>query len=210
MQAVGIIALLPALLLVVGTVLGFQALRDIRVAGGALGGVWRAVIAAGLLPAAVILIVCGGGLLMLVEEISPVPGDKEGIWVALGVMAGIWFCFLMLRAMHRHATGWVQPAVENLPRSLLSTSAIVLTITGAAVFLLLMIRARNLEPIRREMGEELTAPLVGSSQQVLFLLDLAVLLAGLICGVLARREPAGKVCAWICGVLFVLALLTTA
>ena len=84
-------------------------------------------------------------------------------------------------------------------RSACATAAIILTIIGCAVALYAIVAADRLDNYLRYRSPE-----------GLLMLDLAILLAGLICGVLAKREPAGKVCAWISGVVFVFLLLLVA
>jgi hypothetical protein len=195
MQVFGIIALLPALMVIIGTVLGFHALRDIRVAGGSLGSVKRAVFAAGLLPALLIIAACGAGGMFLAEDVLYRPRSQSDTWTTIGCIGGIWLSFLMLRGMHRQATGWVRPARVEGQQSRLAMGAIVLTIIAAAVLLFLI-----LTPAQSRF-------LPADAKRLVVLADFVMLLAGLICGVLARQEKAGKVCAWICGALFVLALL---
>jgi hypothetical protein len=198
-----LLMLIPVLMVIIGTVLGFRALRDIRMAEGRLGGAMLATLAAGLLPAAVILIVCGGGLAMLTQEISPVARRKEDLWVTIGVLAGLWFCFLMMRAMYREATGWVRPAPsQNAPKhSALTAAAIILTVVSSALVLYLLLDAR---------GARNAAWLLGERRVPMFEIAMILLPAGLTCGILARAERPARVCAWICGSLFVVMLLVTA
>jgi hypothetical protein len=192
--------IIPVTMVLTGMVLGFRALRDIRLAGGTLGGAMTATIAAGLLPAAFIVIVCGGGLTLLVESIAPASRSRSEAWMVLGAGLGLWISAIMMRGMYREATGWVPPrsAPDTTRHSALTTAAIVLTIVGGAIFLLLLTGPRD----RIFFAQ--------NSRQAFVLLDTAVLLAGLTCGVLGRREAAAKTCAWICGSLFVFLLLIIA
>jgi hypothetical protein len=195
--------LIPVLMLIIGTVLGFGALRDIRLAEGRLGGAMLATFAAGLVPAAVILIVCGGGLAMLTQEISPAARRKEDLWVTFGVLAGLWFCYLMMRRMYREATGWVRPApAQSAPKhSALTVAAIILTVVSTALVLYLVLDAR---------GPRNAAWLLGDRRVQMFEVAMILLPAGLTCGILARTERPARVCAWICGSLFVVLLLLSA
>jgi hypothetical protein len=191
--------LVPALMILAGTWLGFQALSDIKSEKGALGGAVMAALAAGLLPATIIVIVCGGGLTLLAEEFVRGPRARSGLWPIAGGAAGLWLSFVMMRAMHRTATGWVRPArtLQDPARNALAAAAIVLTIVGAAILLVIL----TVPPERHAR--------LFDSRSGLVYLDLAVLLGGLICGVLGRRERAASVCAWICGSLFVFLLIMT-
>ena len=190
------VLILPALLIITGMVLGFRAINDIRESGGRLGGAMTAVFAAGLLPAVFICFLCGGGLVMLAEEISPRARASEDVIATLGTGIGIWLSFRMMRGMHRSATGWVAPPARPVAeQSRLAAGAIILTVTGSALLLVLVLTPAQ----SRFLGPD--------DKRLIVLIDFAILLAGLICGVLARRETAGRMCAWISGVLFVLALL---
>jgi hypothetical protein len=190
------------LMVIIGTVMGFRALRDIREAGGTLGGAMMATMAAGLLPGAAIVIACSGGLALLSEEIQPRRvGIHSSAWVTVGVFLGIWLSFLMMRGMHRSATGWVpaaEPVASQAPRNPVVGAAIALTTVGAALFLMVLI----IPPLHmlNTLG-----PSIRYAQ-----VDLLILVAGLVCGILGRREVAGRVCAWICGILFVVMLLLVA
>lgn len=204
--AVPILALValvfPVLMIISGTLLGFRALRDIRLAEGKLGGVVSAMLAAGLFPAAVIVLLCGGGMVMIAEDVSPHWRSRSEVWGVLGGSVGVWLSFLMMRAMYRRATGWVPPAAPgaaaDAAKTPLAAAAIVLTITGTALSLTYII----IPPLYllNTLG-----PPIRFAQLALF-----VLVGGLICGVLSRRDQAGRVCAWICGVLFLVLLLTFA
>ena len=200
----GLLLLLPVLMVITGTVLGFRALRDIRLAGGTLGGPMIATLAAGLLPAVLIVAMCGFGMGLFAEFMRPNPSPRnDGLmhdpdaWGLAGAMVGAWTSFLMLRGMHRRATGWVNPVTgdQDGVRSGLSTTAIVLTIVGTAGALFVMGTMRRLSH--------------GAAEKIL-IVDLVILVAGTVCGVLTRHEPAGKPCAWICGLLFVWLVLLTA
>lgn len=188
----------PLILMLTGMVLGFSALRDIRLAHGKLGGAVLATLAAGLLPAIIITAMCGGLLAYGVQQLFPMRIWRSDMWWMGGAVAGVWLSYLMMRGMHRKATGWVPPpGAAEAVRSQLVTAAIVLTIAGAALTFLLMVPAFYLFGDLR-------------SRYVLMVVTLPVLLAGLICGVLSREAKAGRVCAWICGVLFVVLVLTHA
>ncbi len=198
-----LLMLIPVIMVIAGTALGFRALQDIRMAEGRLGGAMLATLAAGLLPAAVILIVCGGGLAMLAEEISPAARRKEDLWITLGVLTGLWIGFLMMRGMHRRATGWVPPAVaQSAPQhSALTVASIILTVISAALVLYLILDARGPRNAAWQLGER---------RVPMFEVAMILLPAGLTCGILARAERPARVCAWICGALFVLMLLLAA
>ena len=193
-----IVLLLPSIMLLTGTILGSLALRDIRLANGKLGGAMLATLAAGLLPACIITGFCGGLLVYAVTLISPVMAQSPIYWWWGGAVAGAWLSYIMLRGMYRHATGWVPPpGAAAAARSHLATAAIVLTIAGGGLAFLLIVPSFHLFGDFR-------------SRNVLMVVTLPILLAGLICGVLARQEKSGSVCAWICGVLFVILVLSHA
>ena len=192
-----LLAILPGLLLLTGTVMGFRALHDIRVASGALGGAMTATLAAGLVPALFIVGACAATITMIGQSLGA-NRMNHGFMIFSGSTVGVWLSFLMMRGMHRGATGWTPPVADTLTfhgRSLLATAAIVLTIAGAAVMLLaLVLPAEGLR-------------FIVDSRKGVMLLNLPVILAGLICGVLSYRETAGKTCTWICGALFAVLLL---
>jgi hypothetical protein len=191
--------LVPGLMLLIGTWLGFQALSEIRSRNGALGGAVMATLAAGLLPATIIVIACGGGLMLLADEFIRGSRARSGLWPIAGAAAGLWLSFVMMRAMYRTAIGWERPPrmPQEPARNALTAAAIVLTIVGAAILLVIL----TIPPERHVR--------LFDSRSGLVYLDLAVLLGGLICGVLGRRERAATVCAWICGSLFVFLLIMT-
>ena len=74
----------PLILMLTGMVLGFSALRDIRLAHGKLGGAVLATLAAGLLPAIIITAMCGGLLAYGVQQLFPmrIGGLTCGGWEA--------------------------------------------------------------------------------------------------------------------------------
>ena len=194
----GVSALLPFLLMFSGMALGFSALRDIRAAGGRLGGATAAVLAVGLLPSILIIALCISGVSLATEPPGPFMHQRLPLARCLGLAAGCWLSFLMMRSWHRQATGWEPtPANQVAARSGTGTAALVLTIIGAVLVLLL---ATAREPRWFPGLEE------GPS----LLLLLGVLVGGLVCGVLARREPAGRTCAWLSGTLLLIVLLTSA
>lgn len=201
----GLLALsIPIIMIFAGMSLGFSALKDIRLANGSLGGAMMATFAAGLLPAVVIVVICGFGLNELAVAILPNPRPRnDGLmndpdaWGFAGAISGVWISFLMLRGMNRRATGWLNPVTgdQEGARSGLATAAIVLTIVGVAVALFVMATMRRSS--------------YGARQEIL-IAELMILVAGTVCGVLTRHEPAGKPCAWICGLLFIFLLLLAA
>ena len=191
-----VLILVPALMIFIGTSRGFQALNDIRHSGGALGGAGRATVAAGLLPAALLIAACGAGLTFLAEEVMHRERREMDTWTTAGCVAGLGLAFLLMRRLYRHTTGWVRPArVPAETTSGLATTSVVLTIVGAALALFLLT-----VPSNRIFA------LMDYSREALLLFNLVILLGGLICGVLSRQESAGKTCAWISGVLFVFLL----
>ncbi len=193
-----IFTVIPAVMIFTGMVMGFRALHDIRYADGALGGSIMAAVAAGLLPALIIVGASGAAMTQLGALLTPAHYPRSRVWLAVGAGIGVWLSFMMMRGMHRGATGWTPPVADTLAfhgRSLLATAAIVLTIAGAAVMLLaLVLPAEGLR-------------FIVDSRKGVMLLNLPVILAGLICGVLSHRETAGKTCSWICGALFAVLLL---
>lgn len=193
-----LVLVIPVLMVLLGTVLGFRALTEIRLAEGRLGGALRATFAAGLLPAAVVIFACSGGLTLLAEEIAPHARKREDLWVTLGVLAGLGISFLMMRGMYRQATGGVRPrAAEAQPQSRqgLANAALILTIIGG-----LLIFTHFSSPDHREVLGSLKPP-------QMLLLNLLVLTAGLTCGIIARPGRMGTVCAWICGSLMLFLVL---
>ncbi|MFN0130771.1 MAG: hypothetical protein ACKV19_29255 [Verrucomicrobiales bacterium] len=204
-----IMAALMAALPLTGAVIGFSALRDIREAKGRLGGAGWATAAAGFLPALIILILCGGGLSRLAEEVLHRPHNQVEFWAMAGVALGCWVSFLLLRGMYRRATGWVRPVPQQTsPASGLTVAAIVLTIVGAALLLLLLVSpAEHRAVLGGNILHERGAYLVSHTYHGMALLMVMALLGGLICGVIGRREAAAKFCAWISGSLFVVAVL---
>jgi len=84
-----LMVIIPALMIIAGTVMGFRALRDIRVAEGALGGPVLATFAAGLVGAILIVIVCGAGLTMLAEEVVRGPRSRSDVWAVAGGAVGV-------------------------------------------------------------------------------------------------------------------------
>ena len=197
--SLGMIALLPLLLMASGMALGFAALGDIRRAGGRLGGAVAAVLAAGLLPSLLIIACCVSAVSLATEPSGPMMHPRLPLARSLGLAAGCWLSFLMMRSWHRRATGW-DPAVDgrgSAARGGTGTAARILTIIGA-VLMLLQATARQ----RRWLP--------GLEEGQAMLLLLSVLIGGLICGVLARHESGGRTCAWVCGSLLIIVLATTA
>jgi|GEM_PF-5328592 len=199
-----LLAVITAILILTGMILGFRALHDIRVSNGTLGGAMMATFAAGLLPALFIVAACCAAVMLLGQGLTA-NRLNHGVLLLPGSGAGVWLSFLMMRAMHREATGWMPPALDTVvvSRSGCATSAIVLTIIGSALTLVLFLFV--LPGTRRSEVYDWH-----SRVNQLLVLDFAVLLAGFICGVLARREAAGRTCTWISGALFVLFLLIVA
>ena len=192
--------IIPMLMVIIGMTMGFQALKDIRLAEGRLGGAMTATLAAGFVPSIFIVLLCGGGMVMLVEEILPRDRSRIAAWPTAGGAVGVWLSFLMMRGMYRQATGWVRPAPPKGKASQLTVASIVLTITGGALLLVLMLT------VHQTHARGFSA--VYSMREGLLLFDLAVLVAGVICGVLAREEKAARVCAvFSCMFFLVLVLL---
>jgi uncharacterized membrane protein len=189
----GVILLgLTVVLILTGLVLGYMALGDIRRERGRLGGAVMATVAAGLLPA---LGICGVCVVLMTLLGSALVGSAalrpEGVWGLPGLLVGMVLSFLMLRSMYRGAKGWEPVAIATVPveRSGMATAALVLTILGGALLLVV---------------------LIGRWRADFVPLSLGVHVAGLICGVLSRSEPTGRWCAWLSGGMFVLLLLLTA
>jgi hypothetical protein len=185
-----VLSLILLLVPLTGMVLGFSALRDIREANGRLGGAMLATFAAGLLPALLIVAACAAGLTLLVEAISPSARARSELFLVLGSAGGVWLSFLMMRGMYRQATGWVPPASAGTALSRPATAALILTIMGGLLIFTYFSRPDNVRVVGMWTPRELV------------IVNLALLTAGLICGVIARAETTGKVCAWICGGLF--------
>ena len=198
------VLLVPVIMLFLGTVLGSLALRDIRRAHGRLGGAMLATLAAGLLPALIIIFACGAVLTLFMESLSPAARARSEVFLILGAGIGVWLSFLMLRAMHRQATGWVKPVASAPSRSALATAAIIFTINGG-VLMLLMISANAGLRSPRQLVWLPRDTFIG--MQVLPLAAIVLTLTGLICGLLSRHEPAGKTCAWISGALLLAEVL---
>src|SRR5262245_734756 len=76
--------IIPVVMVIIGMVMGFQALREIRLAEGRLGGAIPATLAAGLIPAAAIVFACGAGMVLLAEEMLPYPRSRSELWPTLG------------------------------------------------------------------------------------------------------------------------------
>jgi hypothetical protein len=180
---------LTVVLILAGIVLGFAALADIRRERGRLGGAAMATVAAGLLPALVICGVCGVLMSLLGSQLGMVGRRPESVWGLVGLLVGMVLSFLMLRSMYRGAKGWEPVAVAPVERSGMATAALVLTILGGALLLVV---------------------LIGRWRPDFVPLSLGVHVAGLICGVLSRSEPTGRWCAWLSGGMFVVLLLLTA
>jgi len=187
--------LVPILMIIVGTTFGWVALKNIRLSNGALGGPVLATFAAGLLPAAVILVICGGTMNYLAEEVLKRPRAQLDFWITGGVAIGVWLSFLLLRGMYRGAVGWTRPQAAEFASSRLAMGAIVLTILGGAMMLVLLTLIAGRDRVSHDM------------MMLLQLINCALLVAGLVCGVLSRREKAARVCSWICGILFVVQVL---
>ena len=119
---------------------------------------------------------------------------------ALGVMGGLWLCFLMMRGMYRQATGWVAPAeaARRAPLTGTATAALIFTILGGLLIFTYISRPDFMVVLGPFTAREMVP------------VNLAVITAGLICGVIARAETTGKVCAWICGALFLFLVLAHA
>ena len=181
---------LTVVLILTGLVLGYMALGDIRRERGRLGGAAMATVAAGLLPS---LVICGVCVVLMTLLGSALVGSAarrpEGVWGLPGLVVGMVLSFLMLRSMYRGATGWVPVAAVPVERSAMATAALVLTILGGALLLVV---------------------LIGRWRADFVPLSLGVHVAGLICGVLSRSEPTGRWCAWLSGGMFVVLLLLTA
>lgn len=187
--------LIPVVMIIAGTVLGFHALRDIRLASGRLGGPVLATLAAGLLPAIVVVIACAAAVNELMEAMVPPGRRRDELWIPVGCALGLWLSFLMLRGMYRQATEWVRPASARAAMSRTATAALILTILGG----LLIFTYISRPDFVRVLGE-------WTPKEMVFV-NLVVLTAGLICGVIARAETTGKICAWICGGLFLFLVL---
>jgi hypothetical protein len=181
---------LTVVLILAGLVLGYMALGDIRRERGRLGGAAMATVAAGLLPSLVICGACGTLMALLGIALGQTARRPENVWVLLGLVVGMVLSFLMLRSMYRGATGWAPVATAAVPveRSGMATAALVLTILGGALLLVV---------------------LIGRWRPDFVPLSLGVHVAGLICGVLSRSEPTGRWCAWLSGGMFVVLLLLT-
>lgn len=183
---------LTVVLILTGLVLGYMALGDIRRERGRLGGAAMATVAAGLLPS---LMICGVCVVLMTLLGSALVGSAalrpENVWGLVGLVVGMVLSFLMLRSMYRGAKGWEPVAAATVPveRSGMATAALVLTILGGALLLVV---------------------LIGRWRADFVPLSLGVHVAGLICGVLSRSEPTGRWCAWLSGGMFVLLLLLTA
>ena len=148
--------------------------------------------AAGLLPSLVICGVCGTLMTLLGSAlVGSAALRPENVWGLLGLVVGMVLSFLMLRSMYRGATGWVPVTTAAVPveRSGMATAAMVLTILGGSLLLVV---------------------LIGRWRPDFVPLSLGVNVAGLICGVLSRSEPTGRWCAWLSGGMFVVLLLLTA
>jgi arginine exporter protein ArgO len=147
-------------------------------------------VAAGLLPS---LMICGVCVVLMTLLGSALVGSAalrpENVWGLLGLVVGMVLSFLMLRSMYRGAKGWEPVATVPVERSGMATAALVLTILGGALLLVV---------------------LIGRWRADFVPLSLGVHVAGLICGVLSRSEPTGRWCAWLSGGMFVLLLLLTA
>lgn len=181
---------LTVVLILTGLVLGYMALGDIRRERGRLGGAVMATVAAGLLPAVVICGVCAVLMSLLGSGlVGSAALRPEGVWGLPGLVVGMVLSFLMLRSMYRGAKGWEPVAVVPVERSGMATAALVLTILGGALLLVV---------------------LIGRWRPDFVPLSLGVNVAGLICGVLSRSEPTGRWCAWLSGGMFVVPLLLTA
>ena len=180
---------LTVVLILAGIVLGFAALADIRRERGRLGGAAMATVAAGLLPALVICGVCGVLMSLLGSQLGMVGRRPESVWGLVGLLVGMVLSFLMLRSMYRGAKGWEPVAAVPVERSGMATAALVLTILGGSLLLVV---------------------LIGRWRPDFVPLSLGVNVAGLICGVLSRSEPTGRWCAWLSGGMFVVLLLLTA
>ena len=182
---------LTVVLILTGLVLGYMALGDIRRERGRLGGAAMATVAAGLLPAVVICGVCAVLMTLLGSGlVGSAARRPEGVWALPGLVVGMVLSFLMLRSMYRGATGWVPVTTAAVPveRSGMATAAMVLTILGGSLLLVV---------------------LIGRWRPDFVPLNLGVNVAGLICGVLSRSEPTGRWCAWLSGGMFVVLLLLT-
>ena len=181
---------LTVVLILTGLVLGYLALGDTRRERGRLGGAAMATVAAGLLPS---LMICGVCVVLMTLLGSALVGSAalrpENVWGLLGLVVGMVLSFLMLRSMYRGAKGWEPVATVPVERSGMATAALVLTILGGALLLVV---------------------LIGRWRPDFVPLSLGVNVAGLICGVLSRREPTGRWCAWLSGGMFVVLLLLTA
>jgi uncharacterized membrane protein len=181
---------LTVVLILTGLVLGYMALGDIRRERGRLGGAVMATVAAGLLPAVVICGVCAVLMTLLGSGlVGSAALRPEGVWGLPGLVVGMVPSFLMLRSMYRGAKGWEPVAAVPVERSAMATAALVLTILGGALLLVV---------------------LIGRWRADFVPLSLGVHVAGLICGVLSRSEPTGRWCAWLSGGMFVVLLLLTA
>ena len=148
-----------------------------------------ATVAAGLLPSLVICGVCGALMALLGVALGQTSRRPENVWVLLGLVVGMVLSFLMLRSMYRGAKGWEPVAAVPVERSGMATAAMVLTILGGSLLLVV---------------------LIGRWRPDFVPLSLGVNVAGLICGVLSRSEPTGRWCAWLSGGMFVVLLLLTA
>ena len=179
---------LTVVLILTGLVLGYMALGDIRRERGRLGGAAMATVAAGLLPSLVICGVCGTLMALLGIALGQTSRRPENVWVLLGLLVGMVLSFLMLRSMYRGAKGWEPVATVPVERSGMATAAMVLTILGGSLLLVV---------------------LIGRWRPDFVPLSLGVNVAGLICGVLSRSEPTGRWCAWLSGGMFVVLLLLT-
>jgi uncharacterized membrane protein len=167
---------LTVVLILAGLVLGYMALGDIRRERGRLGGAAMATVAAGLLPSLVICGVCAVLMTLLGSGlVGSAARRPENVWVLLGLVVGMVLSFLMLRSMYRGAKGWEPVAAVPVERSGMATAALVLTILGGALLLVV---------------------LIGRWRADFVPLSLGVHVAGLICGVLSRSEPTGRWCAW--------------
>jgi len=199
----GLMMLLPALMVITGTVLGFRALHDIRLAEGRLGGAMLATVAGGLLPGIFIVIGCGFAFHEVLGGFAPPGRRRSDAWLTIGCGAGLWLTFLMMRGMYRGATGWQRPRPEpNAARhSALTTAAIILTVISIALVLYVLVDARGPQQAAWQFGERR----VLMTEAAMLLLP-----AGFTCGILARAERPARVCAWICGSLFAVILLLSA
>ena len=132
---------LTVVLILTGLVLGYMALGDIRRERGRLGGAAMATVAAGLLPSLVICGVCGALMSLLGIALGQTSRRPENVWVLLGLVVGMVLSFLMLRSMYRGATGWVPVTTAAVPveRSGMATAAMVLTILGGALLMVVLI-----------------------------------------------------------------------